>query len=142
MGTAEFFGVSTEMGAVLITKFARTLPLPTIRRQVSVRKSTIAKKTKKDAIQRNQKMAGQVHLIRSSPLIKGATLGGVFILLHKLLAMGGFSTIIGRISGPYKSERNPIKDPRLAGVVRSPRTPYAKENVPIQCLIKYKLISS
>jgi hypothetical protein len=70
--------------AVLV-KGARKLPFPTIRLQVSGRNSRMAKNTTDDAIDRNQNIDDQFHLMSNSPLMSGATLGGV-LRLHSLIS--------------------------------------------------------
>ena len=64
----------------VLTQVVRRLPLPTRRLHVSGRKRSMIKKTSGDAMDKNQKMDGQVHLMRSKPLIIGATLRGVLRL--------------------------------------------------------------
>lgn len=56
--------------------------MPTTALQVSGRNMTKARRAAKDAIAKNQKIDGQGHLSRSSPLIIGATLGGVLRLVQ------------------------------------------------------------
>lgn len=48
----------------------------------------MAKKMHGDMIDRNQKIEGQVHLRSRSPVIKGATLGGVFRLPSHVSSLG------------------------------------------------------
>jgi len=64
----------------VLTQEVRRLPLPTRRLHVSGRKRNMIKNTSGDAMDKNQKMDGQVHFTRSKPLIIGATLRGVLRL--------------------------------------------------------------
>ena len=64
----------------VLTREVWRLPLPARRLEVSGRKRNMIRRTSGDAMDKNQKMDGQVHLIRSKPLIIGATLRGVLRL--------------------------------------------------------------
>ncbi len=88
-------------------RVVRRPPLPTTseRLQVSGRTSTIVKKTTADAMERNQNIEGHGHLTRRSPLISGATLGGVLRLYEfcQVASSAGYGTMYTT----YKTERKP-----------------------------------
>lgn len=81
------------MGGTLIPEVQR-LPLPTSRLHVSGRKRNITNNTRGDTMDKNQKIDGQVHRIRSKPLIIGATLRGVFRLCA-LISRGSSKVLSG-----------------------------------------------
>lgn len=99
------------------------LPSPTTALHVSGTNRAVASRARADAAAVNQKMDGHGHLIRRSPLIMGAMLGGVFRLRCFLV-----STLpANSFDNTHKTEIVPVKPPRSAGVVRSPMRPYAME---------------
>ena len=64
-------------------KGSAMLPSPTTRRQVSGRNRKITRNITPEAPKRNQNIDGQLQRMRRSPLISGATLGGVVRLVRE-----------------------------------------------------------
>lgn len=93
------------MKGVLMRELRR-LPLPTSRLHVSGRKRNMIKNMSGDAMDKNQKMDGQVHLMRSKPLIIGATLRGV-LRLYVPVSSGSSLVAVMRGSRAYNSEAFP-----------------------------------